>query len=67
MGCAIAWRRGALVDPERVRDRLAAGRLRNLLFHGYAELDDRRVYAALDRLEDLRSFADAALRATGGD
>jgi uncharacterized protein YutE (UPF0331/DUF86 family) len=40
----------------------AAG-LRNLLVHGYAELDDRRIFAALGRLDDLRAFAAAAARA----
>jgi uncharacterized protein YutE (UPF0331/DUF86 family) len=39
----------------------AAG-LRNLLVHGYAELDDRRVFAALGRLDDLRAFAAVAAR-----
>lgn len=40
----------------------AAG-LRNLLVHGYAELDDQRIFAALGRLDDLRAFAAAAARA----
>lgn len=29
---------------------------RNLLVHGYAEVDDDRVVAALDRADELRSF-----------
>jgi len=40
----------------------AAG-LRNLLVHGYADLDDAAVFAALGGLDDLRAFAAAALRA----
>lgn len=42
----------------------AAG-LRNLLVHGYADLDDRAIWAALGRLDDLRAFAVAAGRQAG--
>jgi uncharacterized protein YutE (UPF0331/DUF86 family) len=50
--------------PGDLADRLgdAAG-LRNLLVHGYGDLDDRQIWAALDRLDDLRAFAAAAARA----
>ncbi len=41
----------------------AAAGLRNLLVHGYARLDDRQVWDALGRLDDLRAFAAAALAA----
>lgn len=42
-------------------DRLgAAARQRNLLMHLYLEVDDRRVFAALDHLDDLRAFAAVA-------
>ncbi len=34
-----------------------AARLRNLLIHLYLEIDDRRVFASLERLQDLREFA----------
>ncbi|MGH2714882.1 MAG: type VII toxin-antitoxin system HepT family RNase toxin [Thermoleophilaceae bacterium] len=44
------------------RLRLAAG-LRNLLVHGYADVDDRKVWDALARLDDLRDFAAAVNRA----
>lgn len=38
-------------------DRLAqATGLRNVLVHGYAEVDDDRVVASLDRLDDLETF-----------
>ena len=37
----------------------AAG-LRNRLVHGYADLDDAQVFAALESLDDLRAFARAA-------
>lgn len=38
---------------------LAAGQ-RNVLVHMYLDIDDREVFRALDRLDDLRSFAAAA-------
>jgi uncharacterized protein YutE (UPF0331/DUF86 family) len=52
-----------VLEP-RLAERLgmAAG-LRNLLVHGYADLDDRQVWAALGRLDDLRAFAAAVARA----
>lgn len=31
--------------------------MRNVLVHGYLEVDDEAVWAALDRLDDLREFA----------
>jgi len=43
-----------LVDGER------QARLRNLLVHLYLEIDDRRVFASLERLQDLREFAAAS-------
>lgn len=46
-----------LLDPV-LADRLgAAARQRNLLVHLYLEIDDRRVFAALAHLDDLRAFA----------
>lgn len=44
------------------RLRRAAG-LRNLLVHGYAEVDDRKVWVALAGLDDLRDYAEAVNRA----
>lgn len=42
-------------------DRLAAAAgQRNVLVHMYLDIDDREVFAALDRLDDLRRFAGAA-------
>jgi uncharacterized protein YutE (UPF0331/DUF86 family) len=63
---STAWRRDALVDPE---DADLAGRLgeasgqRNLLVHGYADIDDAQIWSSLARLDDLRAFAAAAERA----
>jgi uncharacterized protein YutE (UPF0331/DUF86 family) len=39
---------------ERLGD--AAG-MRNILVHGYLEVDDEALWSALDRLDDLRQFA----------
>jgi uncharacterized protein YutE (UPF0331/DUF86 family) len=47
---------------ERLGD--AAG-MRNILVHEYLEIDGRQVWSALERLDDLRAFADAARRAAG--
>jgi uncharacterized protein YutE (UPF0331/DUF86 family) len=63
-GVFTSLRDGGLLDEdlsERLGD--AAG-LRNLLVHGYAELDDQQVWLALGRIDDLRAFAAAALAAT---
>lgn len=49
-------------------DRLQAmARFRNLLVHGYADVDDRRVHGFLrNDLNDLREFAAAVLKAFPG-
>lgn len=51
----------ALVD----RLRLAAG-MRNVLVHGYVEIDPEIVWTTLDRLDDLRAFAEAMRPRLGG-
>lgn len=56
-------REGRVLEPELAGRLEAAAGLRNLLVHGYAQLDDRQVWDALGRLDDLRSFAEAALAA----
>jgi uncharacterized protein YutE (UPF0331/DUF86 family) len=63
-GVFASLRAGGIIE-----DHLAArlgdeAGLRNLLVHGYAELDDVQVWQALDRLDDLRAFAAAAVAAT---
>jgi uncharacterized protein YutE (UPF0331/DUF86 family) len=52
------------VIPRDLADRLgdAAG-LRNVLVHDYVDVDDHKVFEALDQLDDLRAFAAAALEA----
>ncbi|MGH2879426.1 MAG: type VII toxin-antitoxin system HepT family RNase toxin [Solirubrobacteraceae bacterium] len=47
----------------RLAERLAAAAgMRNILVHGYLDVDDEAVWAALDRLGDLRDFAAAMQR-----
>lgn len=58
---------GALADaqalPRELAVRLAAAaRQRNILVHAYLDIDDREVFASLERLDDLRAFAAAAQR-----
>ncbi len=49
--------------PRELADRLAdAAKQRNLLVHVYLDIDDRMVFAALDRLDDLRELARVAQR-----
>lgn len=48
---------GGPVDPDAVQATLP-GRV-DLLVHGYADVDDRRVAANLDRLDDLDRLVDA--------
>ncbi len=52
---------GAGHVPRELADRLVeAAKQRNLLVHVYLDVDDRKVFAALDRLDDLREFAQVA-------
>lgn len=47
--------------PAALAERLAAAaRQRNLLVHMYLDVDDRQIFAALSRLDDLRALAVAA-------
>lgn len=52
-----------VLEPELAQRLADAAGLRNLLVHGYADLDDAAVFAALGGLGDLRAFAAAALAA----
>lgn len=47
---------GAL-DRELAGRLASAARQRNLLIHLYREIDDRKVFASLEHLDDLREFA----------
>ena len=62
----------SLADAGHLEGHLAgrlsdAARLRNLLIHLYLEIDDRRVFASLERLEDLRAFAAVVARLADPD
>lgn len=48
------------IDRELGDSLAAAAGQRNVLVHMYLDIDDREVFAALDRLDDLRRFAAAA-------
>jgi uncharacterized protein YutE (UPF0331/DUF86 family) len=55
----------AIIDVD-LAERLAdAAGLRNLLVHGYADLDDAAIWEALGRLDDIRAFARAMAREAG--
>jgi uncharacterized protein YutE (UPF0331/DUF86 family) len=63
-GVFSSLRDAGLIEEELAGRLGDAAGLRNLLVHGYAELDDRQVWRALERLDDLRAFAAAAVAAT---
>jgi uncharacterized protein YutE (UPF0331/DUF86 family) len=52
---AVLQRHGVLDQPTAERMASAAG-FRNVLVHRYADVEDKRVIAALDELDDMRSF-----------
>lgn len=58
----------SVLEPALAERLAAAARLRNLLVHVYLDVDDERVFEALDHLDDLRAFAGAVQRLldTGG-
>lgn len=51
---------GGHIDRELGESLAAAAGQRNVLVHMYLDIDDRAVFAALDRLDDLRRFAAAS-------
>lgn len=62
-GVFPSLRDGGVISGELAERLAAAAGLRNLLVHGYADLDDRQVWRSLARLDDLRAFAAAARKA----
>lgn len=50
--------RHGVLDPDTGERMARATGFRNVLVHGYAEVDDRLVVAQLDSLQALQSFAD---------
>lgn len=55
---SLLARQGVLDDELARRLRLAAG-LRNVLVHGYLEIDPQQIWAHLQQLDDLEVFARA--------
>lgn len=49
--------KGGFMPPELAERLGGAARQRNLLVHLYLEIDDREIFASLERLDDLREFA----------
>jgi uncharacterized protein YutE (UPF0331/DUF86 family) len=49
--------RSAGLEPQLAERMGKAAGMRNILVHGYLEVDDDAVWSALDRLDDLRRFA----------
>lgn len=45
------------LEPDLAERLAEAVGMRNILVHGYLEVDDEAVWDALERLDDLRAFA----------
>jgi len=54
--------RQAGLDPQLAERLAAAAGMRNILVHGYLDVDDEAVWNALARLDDLRQLAAAVQR-----
>ncbi|MDQ3720982.1 MAG: DUF86 domain-containing protein [Actinomycetota bacterium] len=52
-----------VIDRDLARRLGRSAGLRNLLVHGYADVEDRLIWEALGHLDDLRAFARAAIAA----
>jgi len=61
-GVFAALREPLGLAPDLVAGLSAAAGMRNVLVHGYLEVDDDEVWNALGRLDDLREFAAAVER-----
>jgi uncharacterized protein YutE (UPF0331/DUF86 family) len=57
--------RHAVISPDLAEALARAVGFRNVLVHGYADVDDRLVVAQLDRLGDLERFVAAVSRFAG--
>lgn len=55
------------LDAQLAKRLAAAAGMRNILVHGYLDVDDEAVWSALDRLDDLRAFAAAVQRIVESD
>ena len=61
-GVFAALREPLGLSPELVEGLSAAAGLRNVLVHAYLDVDDDKVWEALEHLDDLRDFAAAVRR-----
>lgn len=52
--------KSAGLEPELAEHLSAAAGMRNVLVHGYLKVDDKAVWDALGRLDDLRQFSSFA-------
>lgn len=59
--------RPAGLDPELAERLAAAAGMRNILVHGYLDVDDEIVWNALAHLDDLRNFATTAREIVDAD
>jgi uncharacterized protein YutE (UPF0331/DUF86 family) len=58
-------KRADLIDADLADSLGEAAGQRNLLVHGYEDIDDTQIWSSLSHLDDLRAFAAAAQRAVG--
>lgn len=61
-GIFTALAEAGVLGPDLAGSLADAARQRNLLVHVYLEVDDRKVFASLSRVDDLRAFAAAVQR-----
>ncbi|MGH2823347.1 MAG: DUF86 domain-containing protein, partial [Thermoleophilaceae bacterium] len=58
-GVFTALADASVLERDLAERLVAAARQRNLLVHAYLDVDDRRLFASLTRLDDLRDLAAA--------
>lgn len=66
-GVFAALRKPLGLSPELVEGLSAAAGMRNVLVHAYLDIDDDKVWEALEHLDDLREFAAAVRRVEEDD
>lgn len=55
------------LDPQLAQRLAAAAGMRNILVHGYLDVDDEAVWSALGELDDLRQFATTVQQIVSAD
>lgn len=61
-GAMLVLARHGVLSGELSKDMAQAVRFRNVLVHGYADVDDLRVVAYLDSLDDVAAFVTSLTR-----